>query len=80
MILNQEDRNNLVFELGTNSDKAQQFKQSKRGQWISKMLRFKDIMLSDTDENLSKTALKFSPMELLLRLILDTFDSDLGPT
>ena len=44
------------------------------------MLRFKDIMLSDTDENLSKTALKFSPMGLLLGVILDTFHSDLGST
>ena len=61
------------------SDEAQQFKPSKRGQWISMMPRFKDVILLDTDENLCKISLKFSPMGLLLRVILDTFHSDLGP-
>ena len=65
MILNWENINNSVFESGTNYDEAQQFKQSKREQWISKMPKFKDITLSDADENLSKTVLKFFPIGIL---------------
>ena len=42
------------------------------------MPRFKDIIFLAADKNLSKTALKFSPIGPLLGVILDTFYSDLG--
>ena len=79
MILNWGDGNNSIFESSAASDEAQQFKQSKRGQWIAKMPKFKDFAVSDADKNLAKSHLKFLPLGLLLGVISDTFHSDLGP-
>ena len=77
-ILNSDDSNNAIFLSGTNSEEARKFKQSKRGKWISRLPKFKTIEISDTDENLAMTHLKFSPIGILLRVILETFHRELG--
>ena len=78
VISNWEDGNDLIFKSGPTSEDAQQFKRSKIGQWASKIPRFKDISLSDQDENLSKTILKYSPLGLVLGILSDMFYSDLS--
>ena len=77
MILNWEDRNNNILSSGTVSKEALRFKQSKRGQWISKLPKFRDMTTLDIAGNLSNTALKFSPLGLFFGVILDTFFSNL---
>ena len=77
-ISNWEDGNDVIFKSGPTSEDAQKFKRSKIGQWASKIPRFKDISLSDQDENLSKTILKYSPLGLVLGILLDMFYSNLG--
>ena len=78
-ILNWDDGNNAIFTSGTDSEEARKFKRSKRGQWISKLPRFKELTPSDADENLAKTHLYFTPIGILLGVLLDTFHNELGP-
>ena len=80
MILNWEDGNNNILSSGTASEEALRFKQSKRGQWIAKLPKFKDMTILDIAGNLSNAALKFSPLGLLFGVILDTYFSQLTPS
>ena len=80
MIANWDDGNNDIFPAGPISPDAESFKKSKRGRWISKLPRFINLSISDADENLAETHLKFSPLGTLFGvLILGTFLGDLDP-
>ena len=76
--MNWDYGNNAIFTSGTDSEEAQKFERSKHGQWISRLPRFKALVISDADENLAKAHLKFSPLRILLGVTLDTFHSELG--
>ena len=53
IIMNWDDGNNDIFTFGTDSEEAQNFKQSKRGRQISRSPKFKETVILDADENLA---------------------------
>ena len=70
MILNWDDGNNTIFKFRSDSMSASDFKASKRGKWISQIPKFCNHISVVVDENLSPTLLKYSPLGILLEVLL----------
>ena len=74
MTLNWDDDNNAIFKFGTNSDAARKFRSSARGKWMSKIPKFRSIIIDDANDNLSSTAYEYSPLGIMLGVIQQSFD------
>ena len=81
MILNWNDGNDEIFYFRSRSMGASKFKASVRGQWIEQLPKFVDPDQDDVLENLSNTVFTYSPMGLILNVIMRAVDiSDVGDT
>ena len=75
MILNWDDGNNIIFKFKSDLTSASDFKASKRGKWISQIPKFHNNVSVGVEENLSPTLLKYSPLGILLEVLLRSFDA-----
>ena len=70
MILNWDNDNNDIISFSPQSKRAEEFKLLMRRQLTQKFLKFYLLECSSHDCNLSDTSLVYSPLSLLLDLIL----------
>ena len=79
MIRNWNDGKDDIFDFRQRSIGESQFKASVRGQWIEQLPKFAHPDQDDSLENLTNTAFTYSPMGLLLNVIMRAVDvSDVG--